>query len=82
MRWMNPEPIIRSEISQKEKNKYRIKLMYMESRRMALMNLFAEQQWRHRHREETSDKGGEEEGKGEINGESIVEAYTVTYVNR
>ena len=46
------------------------------------MNLFAEQQWRHRHREETSDKGGEEEGKGEINGESIVEAYTVTYVNR
>ena len=58
MRWMNPEPIIRSEISQKEKNKYRIKLMYMESRRMALMNLFAEQQWRHRHREQTLDTAG------------------------
>ena len=24
MRWMNPEPIIQSEVSQKEKNKYRI----------------------------------------------------------
>ena len=29
-----------------------------------------------------TDKGGEEEGKGEINGESIMEAYTVTHVNR
>ena len=26
---------------------------YMESRRMVLMNLFAKQQWRHRHREQT-----------------------------
>ena len=24
MRWMNPEPIIQSEVSQKEKNKYHI----------------------------------------------------------
>ena len=24
MRWMNPEPIIQSEVSQKEKDKYRI----------------------------------------------------------
>ena len=24
MRWMNPEPIIQSEISQKEKNKYHV----------------------------------------------------------
>jgi len=28
MRWMNLEPIIQSEVSQKEKDKYRI-LMYM-----------------------------------------------------
>ena len=34
------------------------------------MDLFAEQQWRQRHREQTQDKGRGEEGAGEINGES------------
>ena len=98
MRWMNLEPIIQSDISQKEKNNYHIlthmekewqptpiflpgkthgqrnlvgcspwhlrvrhdlatkpptKCIYMKSRQMALMNLFAEQQWRHRHWEQT-----------------------------
>ena len=33
MRWMNLEPVIQSEVSQKEKNKYHI-LMHMKSRRM------------------------------------------------
>ena len=33
MRWMNLEPVIQSEISQKEKNKYRI-LIHMKFRRM------------------------------------------------
>ena len=28
------------------------------------------------------DKGGGEEGKGEINGEGSMDAYTLTYVNR
>ena len=28
------------------------------------------------------DKGGGEEGEGEMNGESSMEAYTPTYVNR
>ena len=52
MRWMNPEPIIQSEVSQKEKDKYCILMhIYMESRKMVLMNLFARQQWRKRHRE-------------------------------
>ena len=61
MRWMNLEPIIRSEVSQKKKDKYRILTriyMYMyiyiyiyESRKMALKNLFTGQQWRNRHRE-------------------------------
>ena len=50
MRWMNLEPIIQSEVSQKEKNKYHI-LIYMDSRKMVLKNLFIEQQWRNRHRE-------------------------------
>ena len=38
MRWMNLEPIIQSEESQKEKNKYCI---IMEFRKMILMNPFA-----------------------------------------
>jgi len=52
MRWMNLEPIIQSEVSQKEKEKYHILMyIYMESRKMVLKNLFAGQQWRNRHRE-------------------------------
>ena len=39
VRWMNREPVIQSEVSQKEKNKY-----CTESRKMVLMNLFAETQ--------------------------------------
>ena len=35
-------------------------------RKMALMNLFTEEQWRHRHREQTLDKGGGEEREGEM----------------
>ena len=31
--------------------------MHMESRKMVLMNLFAGQQWRHRHREQTYERG-------------------------
>ena len=41
MRWMNLEPIVQSEVSQKEKNKL---FIYMESRKMMLMNLFAGQE--------------------------------------
>ena len=51
---MNLEPILQSEVSQKEKDNYCIlTYMYMESRRMVPMNLFAGQQWRNRHREQT-----------------------------
>ena len=35
MRWMNLEPVIQSEVSQKEKNKYCVLThIYMESRKM------------------------------------------------
>ena len=34
------------------------------------MNLFAEQQWRHKHREQTYGQGGGKEGEDEMNGES------------
>ena len=46
LRWMNLEPLTGSEVSQKEKNKYRIlmHILYMESRKIVLMNLFAGQE--------------------------------------
>ena len=42
MRWMNLEPNIQSEVSQKEKDKYHFLMhIYMESRKMVLKNLFS-----------------------------------------
>ena len=38
--------------------------MYMESRKMVLMNLFSGQQWRNSHREQISGHGEGEEGEG------------------
>ena len=46
----------------------------MESRKMILRNLFTEKQWRHRHTEQTMDKGVGEEGDSEMNRESSMEA--------
>ena len=48
--------------------------IYMVSRKMVLMNLFARQQWRNRHREqiyEHRERGGE----GEMHGASNMETY-------
>ena len=48
--WTNLELVIQNEISQKEKNKYRIlRHIYMESRKMVLMSLFAGEEWRCRY---------------------------------
>ena len=47
----------------------------MESREMALMNLFSGQQWRKRHREQTYGRWGGEEGEGEMYIESNIESY-------
>ena len=47
MRWMKLEPIIQSEVSQKEKHQYSI-LTHMEFRRMVTITLYARQQKRHR----------------------------------
>ena len=50
MRWMNLEPIIQSEVSQNEKDKYHILThIYMECRKMVLKNLFTRQHWRNKH---------------------------------
>ena len=47
MRWMNLEPIIQSEVSQKEKHQYSILIIYMEFRKMVMITLYARQQKRH-----------------------------------
>ena len=46
---------------------------------MVLMNLFTEQQWRCRHREQTY---GQEKRERMRSLESRMDAYTITYVNR
>ena len=48
MRWMKLEPIIQSEVSQKEKHQYRILTHIYEFRKMATITLYAGQQKRHR----------------------------------
>ena len=48
----------------------------MKSRKMVLMNLFARQQWRNRHREQTY-RHGERGGEGEMYGKSNMETYII-----
>ena len=69
VRWMNLEPLMQSEVSQKEKNKYCILThIYMESRKMALMNLgenrLVDTAW---------------EGEGVMNRERSIHIYTLHY---
>ena len=40
VRWMKLEPIIQSEVSQKEKYQYSIWNLYMEFRKMVMMTLY------------------------------------------
>ena len=50
MRWMNLEPVIQSEVSQKEKEiSYSNPIWNLE--KVALKNLLTGQQWKNRHRE-------------------------------
>ena len=46
----------------------------MESRKMVLKNLFTEQQWRNKHREQTYGHG-KRGGEGEMYGKSNMEIY-------
>ena len=71
---MNPEPVIQNEVSQKVKNI--VYCVYMESRKMVLMNVFAGLHWRRRQIMDGAGGGGEDE----MNGESTVETYTLPHV--
>ena len=74
MGWMNQESIIHSEVIQKKKDKYHVLTHICGSRKMVLMNLFAKQQWRKRHREQIYGHRGRG-GDGEMYGESNMETY-------
>ena len=55
--------IIQNQVSQKEKDKYHILThIYMQSRKMVLTILCAEQQMRHRHKEQTFGFNGRRRG--------------------
>ena len=70
---MNLEPILQSEVSQKEKDII-YECIYMESRKMVLKDLFAGQQWKNRNREQTYGHG-KRGGEGEMYGKSNMEIY-------
>ena len=54
MRWMKLEPIIQSEVSQKEKHQYSILThIYMEFKKMVTMTLYVKQLKRHRCKEQS-----------------------------
>ena len=53
MRWMNLEPIIQSEVSQKEKHQYSILTHIYGIRKMVTMTLYARKQKRHRRIEQS-----------------------------
>ena len=58
--WMNLEPVIQSDVSQRKINMYQH--IYIESRKIVLMNLFAGMQWGRKCREWTCghSEGGRE----------------------
>ena len=63
MRWMKLEPIIQSEVNQKEKDKYCILMhIYMEFRKMVPMILHAGQERRHICKEQTFRLNGRRRG--------------------
>ena len=72
MRWMNLEPIIQNEVSQKEKDKYHILTHICGIQKNDTEDLFTGQQWGIRHREQT-DGHGEKGAEGEMYGKSNME---------
>ena len=58
MRWMNLEPIIQSEISQREKQMSYTNAYIWNLEKMVLMILFTGKQRRHRHKEQTFRHSG------------------------
>ena len=62
MRWMKLEPIIQSEVSQKEKHQYSILTHIYEIWKMVMITLYARQKKRHRYIEQTFGLYGRRQG--------------------
>ena len=62
MKWMKLEPIIQSEVSQKEKHQYSIIMHNVEFRKMVMMTLYVRYQKRHRCKEQTFGLCGRKRG--------------------
>ena len=76
---MKLEPIIQSEVSQKEKHQYSILTrIYMEFRKMVTITLYARQQKRHRCIEQFFGLCGRGRGEGGIIWENGIETYNIT----
>ena len=78
LRCMKPEPIIQSEVSQKEKHQYGILPHDMEFREMVTITLYGRQQKRHRCIEQSFGLCGRAEG-GMI-WENDIETYLISYL--
>ena len=75
---MNLEPVIQSEVGEKEKNKYSILMHKYGISKMVLTSLFAGEEWRHRCRKSTCrhSRGGE----SAPNGKSSINIHTLSDV--
>ena len=80
MRWMKLEPIIQSEVSQKEKHQYSILTQKMEFRKMVTITLYLRQQKRHRCIEQSFGLCGR--WRGEMIWENGIEACIISYKKR
>ena len=79
MRWMKLEPIIQSEVSQKEKHQYSILThIYMELRNMVMTTLYVRQQKRHRYIEQSFGLCGRGRGWDDL-GEWHWNMYNIIY---
>ena len=78
--WMDLEIVIQSEVSQRKTNIIYYHL-YVESRKMVQMNLFAKQKQSHRCRKQTYGyQGGK--GGGGMNWEIGIDIYTLVYMKQ
>ena len=81
MRWMDLEPALTECSKSERKTSIMYYCIYVESRKMVLMDLLSGQQWRCRYREQTCGHGVRvREGENGTDGESSMETCTPPYV--
>ena len=78
MKWMKLEPIIQSEVSQKENTNTVYQCMYMEFRKMVTITLYVRQQKRHRCIEQSFGLCGRGKGCDDL-GEWHLNMYNIIY---